>query len=154
MELEALLQNQSYVEREMLDVALDYWFNDQEDRRSPFPDYIKSDLRVTAVTIFLKWTGKLTDESKKEINDEILIERFEEILFEEAYKMVISDDEKLTIKYPFMLRIGDIVKDKNRPESTVMKRELTKNGDMAYLKVTLQENGSEKTWETSFELPE
>lgn len=154
MEVEALIDSQDYIEYEMIEVSLNYWYNDQEDRRSPFPDYIKSDLRTAAVTSFLNWTKKLSSDAKKEINDEILIEKFEECLFEEAYKMVMTEDEKITVKYPFMIRCGDRVNYKDKPESIVVNRELENEGDTKYMKVTFEEMESGQTWNTLFELPE
>lgn len=154
MEVEALMNSQSYIDPEMIEVAIDYWYNDQEGKRSPFPDYIKSDLRKTAIINFLNWANKLTPEAKKEIEDEILIERFEEFLFEEAHKMVISDEEKITIKYPFMLRLSDRVNHLDKPQSTVVKREIVSEGDSKFLKVYFEEEETGKLWDTLFELPE
>lgn len=154
MEVEALIGSQDYIDPEMLEVAIEYWYKGQEDRRSPFPDYIKSDLRKAAIIGFLDWSKKLSPDAKKEINDEILAERFEEFLFEEAYKMVMTEDEKITVKYPFMLRVEDRVNHDGKPASIVVKREITKQGDNTYLKVIFEEEESGKLWDTLFELPE
>lgn len=154
MEVEALIGSQDYIDPEMLEVAIEYWYNGQEDRRSPFPDYIKSDLRKAAIVGFLDWSKKLSADAKKEINDEILAERFEEFLFEEAYKMVMTEEEKITVKYPFILRVDDRVNHDGKPASIVVKREITKEGDSTYLKVFFEEEESGKLWDTLFELPE
>ena len=153
MSIESYFEGNQFKENEMLDVSIDYWFSDHDEIRSPFPDYIKSDLRGEAIDKFMEWTSKLSVEARKEINDEILLERFEEILFECANKMVISDDEKITIKYPFILRVGDTVKDHKRPESIVTAREICQNGDEILLKIKLKECETNEIWDTTFELP-
>lgn len=149
-----LLETQKTIDPEMIEAAIDFWFNNKDEIRSPFPDYIKKDLLDAAISRFMEWDKKITVEARKEINDEILAERFEEILFEEAHKMVITDDEKITIKYPFMLRIGDLTKSENGIESKVIAREIKDNDDTSFLHVTLEEIISGKKWETSFELYE
>lgn len=154
MEIDLILSKQSYIEREMIEVALDFWYNDHEKMRSPFPDYIKSDLKVAATQKFVEWANKLTPEGKKEINDEILLERYEELLFEEALKMVITEDEKITVKYPFMLRVGDHVAKGDKPASEVVGREIVVNNDTSYLKITFSELESGTVWDSSFEVPE
>jgi len=154
MEIDLILNKQNYIEREMIDVSLDFWFKDHDDIRSPFPDYIKSDLKVAAVEKFVNWANKLTPDGKKEVNDEILIERFEEVLFEEALKMVITEDEKITIKYPFMLRIGDQVAAGEKPASEVVEREIVSINDTAYLKIKFSALEGGTVWDSSFELPE
>lgn len=152
-EIDLLIEKQDYIDKEMIDVSIEYWFRDHDNIRSPFPDYIKSDLKGNAVKKFLTWAGKLTPEGKKEINDEILLERFEELLFEEAIKMVMTEDEKITIKYPFMLRMGDKVKEGEKPESIVVGREITSENDTSYLKITFEETANGKKWDSSFEIP-
>src|SRR5574343_918715 len=146
-EIDLLIEKQDYIDGEMVKVSIDYWFRDHDNVRSPFPDYIKSDLKGNAVKKFLIWSEKLTPDSKKEINDEILIERFEEILFEEALKMVMSEDEKITIKYPFIFRVGDKVAKGEKPESTVVARELTSENNTPFLKITFEEIESGNKWE-------
>jgi hypothetical protein len=152
-EIDLLIEKQDYIDREMIDVSFEFWFRDHDNVRSPFPDYIKSDLKTSAVKNFLEWSAKLTPEAKKEINDEILLERFEEIMFEEALKMVMSEEEKITVKYPFMLRIGDKVAQGEKPESLVVAREIMLDNDTPYLKVTFAETANGNKWESSFEIP-
>jgi len=154
MDSNSLLENKTMVENEMMEVSFDYWFNDHDDIRSPIPDYIKSELRDKATESFVKWASKLTDLAKKEINDEIMLERFEEVMFEEAIKLVQTEEERITIKYPFMHRIDDHVKDGVHPESKVVKRVIITENDTAFLNVTFSELETGKVWETNFEVPE
>lgn len=150
------LSSQSYIESEMIEAALFFWFNNKEHIRSPFPDYIRTNLETDAIHLFLDWSEKLTDKAKKEINDDILAEKFEEILFETAIKMVMTEDEKLTIRYPFMVRIGDLIKDTSNleTESQIIDRWYFKNGDIAIMKVKTKNTTTGEIKESEFELPE
>lgn len=158
VEIEIKLKSQNYIEPEMIVAAFEFWFNDSGHIRSPFPLYIHDDLRNKAIDKFLNWSAQINEKAKKEINDEILAEKFEEILFELAEGMVLTEDEKLTIKYPFMIRIGDAIKDKQQtdenPESKVIDRWVLKKGDEAFMKVKCKNTVSGVEWETEFELPE
>ena len=140
----------------MIETAFNFWFNDHEHIRSPFPVYIREMLKEKTTNKFFDWTAKISERAKKEINDVIVAEKFEEILSETASEMVLTEDEKLTILYPFMPRIGDVINPKDSPdgESKVIDRTHRKRGDNAFLKVKLKTIDSEKEWETEFELPE
>jgi hypothetical protein len=68
--------------------------------------------------------------------------------------MVLTEDEKLTIRYPFMMRVGDIVNVKevpvrqdgrtpssigeNEAASEVIDRFFLKKGDFSFMKVKLK----------------
>ncbi len=157
-DMEKKLKSQNYIEAEMINAAFEFWYTDDEHLRSPFPSYIRDMLRINATDKFIDWSQQISEEAKKDINDEILAEKFEEIIFEQALQIVLTEDEKLTIRYPFMLRIGDTVQVKDVPgnerSSTVTDRYYEKRGDTAYLKVKLKNIASGETWETEFELPE
>lgn len=158
IEIENKLKSQSYIEPEMIEAAFDFWFTDRDHIRSPFPFYIREKLRLSAVDKFLSWSSQISEKAKKDINDEILAEKFEEILFELALDMVLTEDEKLTIRYPFLARIGDVLEDKNAPggaaESKVIDRCFIKRGDTAFMKLRLKNTSLDEEWETEFELPE
>ncbi|MCC7051592.1 MAG: hypothetical protein IT239_07435 [Bacteroidia bacterium] len=157
-EVENKINTQSYIDPGMIEAALNFWFSNSEHLRSPFPVYIREDLQNKAVLKFLEWGGQISSEAKREINDEILAEKFEEILFEIAHNMVLTEDEKLTIKYPFMPRVGDHI-NASTPQgqegkSQVMDRFYHKKGDEVFLKIKLKNSTTEEVWETDFELPE
>ncbi len=137
---------------DMIEAAINFWFNGQDEVRSPFPDYIKPELYKLSSKRFNEWVAKLNDEARKELNDEILAERFEEILFEAAYQLVQQEDERITIKYPFMPRVNDSVKQEGKPESVVIAREIKKEADHSFMLVYFSETESGKKWNTSFEL--
>jgi len=156
--IENKLKSQSYIEPEMIEAAFAFWYTDREHVRSPFPYYIRENLRTAAIDKFLNWSSQISDKAKKDINDEILAEKLEEIIFELAIDMVLTEDEKLTLRYPFLIRIGDIIKAKDAPaekgDSQVTDRWSLKRGDHAFMKVKLKNIVSGEKWETEFELPE
>ncbi len=72
------------------------------------------------------------------------MEKFEEILFSQAHKFAETEEEKLTIKYPFCLRTGDIVL-KEDAQNIITERKVRKKGsqlfmDIVFEKVDLKEN--------------
>lgn len=139
---------------DMIQAAFDFWFSSEEQHlRSPFPEYIRSKLKPQAIETFEKWLNNLKPAAKDEMNDEMFAERFEEVLFETASKLVITDDENITILYPFMPRVGDVVKDHHKEDGIIVDRSIQKEKDNKYLKVTLKKLDNEETWETSFALP-
>lgn len=156
--MEEKLKSQNYIEKEMIDAAFHFWLTDTQHLRSPFPIYIREQLKEKATAKFIDWANQISDKAKKEINDEILAEKFEEIIFECALKLVFTDDERLTIRYPFMPRKNDIIHDNNEKsnhgECLVIDRIYYKKDDHAFLKVKLKSVASCEIWETEFELPE
>lgn len=158
LEIENKLRSQNYIEPGMIEAAFNFWFSDHDHVRSPFPYYMRDKLRLVAIEKFLAWSRLISDKAKKDINDEILAEKFEEILFELAVDMVLTEDEKLTIRYPFLVRIGDTILAKDAPdgrgESKVIDRWYVKRDDNAFMKVKLKNTASAEEWETEFELPE
>lgn len=139
-------------ESQMIKAACDFWFNDHEHIRSPFPDYIRSKLKTEAINRFSNWVENLLPEAEEEMNDEMMAEKFEEILFETAIPLLITEDEKITTLYPFMPRVGDKVKDQNK-EGIVSDRHIYKDNDKKFLKVKFESIDDDDSWETSFELP-
>lgn len=143
---------ESSVEKsEMIEAAFEFWFKDNQHIRSPFPEYIRQKLKQNAVAKFSRWVNNLKSEAKDEMNEEMIAEKFEQILFEEAVKLVMTEDEKITLHYPFLPRIGDRVFDENNEVGLIQSRYIQQEKDHGYLKVKLEKES--KIWETSFELP-
>lgn len=137
--------------------ALKFWFADNEHIRSPFPGYIQVAVQKAAVNRFSKWVEHLNDIAKDDVNEEILAEKFEENLFECGLELVETEDEKITLLYPFLPRIGDPVSRSSEEvahlPSTVSNRKLSVEGDSKYLNLEMVETESGKRWETQIELP-
>ena len=142
---------------ELVRQALRFWFADNDHIRSPFPQYIQVETQRQSVKKFGEWLDHLTEKAKDDVNDEILAEKFEECLFEAALELVEEEDERITLLYPFLPRIGDPVSSQVEGPahlpSHVKARKLVSEGDNKYLQLSMQENVSDKTWETKMELP-
>ena len=138
---------------ELVDQTFKFWFSDNEHIRSPFPSYIHTELKELATDRFFKWASSVKPEAKEELNDEIIGEKFEEIIFEIATTLIKTDDEKITILYPFLPRVGDKIENPDEPESLVVDRALSKDGDHNFLNLTLEKVETKEKWETKFELP-
>ena len=141
---------------EMVEQIFRFWFQAQDHIRSPFPEYILVTLKKQSVDSFFQWASKLNDKAKDDVNDEVISEKFEEIIFETAQELVKSEDEKITINFPFMPRVGDVI---NNPEigtaekSIVKSRSIVKEGDSSFLNVISENQTDHSLWETRFELP-
>lgn len=140
---------------ELVEQTFNFWFTDNDHIRSPFPEYIRPILKEKSVDGFFKWVSNLNPKAKEEVNDEMVAEKFEEIIFETALNMVVTEDEKITIQYPFLPRVGDEIYANETPDliSNIIDRVLLKEGDDSFLKVKAEEFATKKVWETKFELP-
>lgn len=140
---------------ELVEQAFEFWFNNKDQHiRSPFPEYIRPDLKRIATESFHKWINNLSDGAEKEVNDDVIAEKFEEIIFEEGLKLVLTEDEKISINYPFLPRVDDLINLNNDLEkSKVIDRSVVKEDDRVFLTVTLEKAANEERWETRFELP-
>lgn len=141
---------------DLVESTFNFWFNDNEHIRSPFPVYIQPQLKREATEKFFEWVDGIKENAKDELNDEIISEKFEEIIFEKAMNLVITNDEKITIQYPFLPRTGDIIyqnAELNTGKSSIIDRLLTKEADHTFLKIYLLNEESNEKWETMFELP-
>jgi hypothetical protein len=142
---------------EMIEQAFDFWFNDREHIRSPFPEYIRPQLKILATEKFYNWASNLNEKAKDEINEDIVCERFEEIIFETALDLVLTEDEKITIKYPFLPRVDDSIYEDAETmsgQSTIVFRTIIKEGDHSFMLVKMKKADTGEKWETQFELPE
>ena len=92
---------------EMIQQTFAFWFSDRSHVRSPFPFYIQSAVKELAVDAFHAWMAKLNPKANEEINEEIAQEKFEEVLFQQASALVKTDDEVMTLRFPFLPRVGD-----------------------------------------------
>lgn len=151
------LDQNTFESVELVEQTFKYWFSDHEHVRSPFPDYIHDKLKEKSTELFFKWVSQLDPKGKDEIDDEIVGEKFEEIIFETASALVKTEDERVTILYPFLPRIGDQIQNetdnKTKNGSIVVNRNLVKEGDESYLRIELSNSSTNENWETKFELP-
>lgn len=147
------LDNTTVESSELVEQTFKFWFTDNEHIRSPFPDYIRRALKEQATSKFYLWASGLDPKAKDEVNDEMVGEKFEEIIFETAIPLIKTEDERITILYPFLPRLGDKLNDDNQNESEITSRFIEKNGDNSYLQLTCKRIDTGDSWKTSFELP-
>ncbi len=140
----------------LVEAACDFWFRDNPRVRSPFPEHIHGTLKQNAQTAFLQWVEDNQDQDDEEPDNEELVGVFEMFLFGEALKLVDTEDREaaLTIHYPFMPRLGDIVDDDTHGQSRVIERKLDEKEDKKlYMIVSLESNASREVWQTEFLIP-
>jgi hypothetical protein len=140
----------------LVEVGCAFWFNDNEQVRSPFPKEIQPEVKRRAQTEYLMWLDNLTDKDKEEVDDDEMVSVFEGFLFGEGLKMAGENkpDLALTLHFPFMPRVGDLVSDETRGESRVVERRVeSKEDNQPFMIVVLQAVKSKETWQTEFMLP-
>lgn len=149
----SLIEEDNLRTSEFLEEAFKFWYNDNHHIRSPFPNYIHNQLREESTVKFLDWLNNVHPEAKAEFSDEVIAEKFEEILFDLALKMVNTEDEKISILYPFLPRQGDKLKDNNHVENVITNRFIKKEVDNNYLFLSCINQETNVKWETSMVLP-
>lgn len=136
--------------------TFDFWFQSHEHIRTPFPEYILDELKEKSLLKFSRWLKNLKDETKQEMEDEALCVHFEEIIFETALGLVKTEDEKITIRYPFLPRLNDIFYENATLQigaSVVISRNIIRVGDVQSLNLVLNKVDTQELWNTKFELP-
>lgn len=153
-EFNTFIKQQDFVGNDFFEESFKFWFNDNEHIRTPFPVNIQEELKEKTFRVFMEWVFELSDEEKSKLENEEIAGIFEMILFNQAIGMVEDEDQKITICYPFLPRLGDVVDDKDRGSSKVIDRKLdVKENEKKYLKVKLKSESVLQEWETEFELP-
>ena len=153
-QFETFIKEQDFIGSDFFEESFKFWFEDNESVRTPFPAGIQNELKEKTFRVFMEWVFELSDEEKLGLKSEEIVEVFEMILFNQAIELVHDEDGKITICYPFMPRLGDVVDDKEKGASKVIGRKLDINeNEKKYLKIQLQKEGILEEWETEFELP-
>lgn len=136
----------------MINSMLQFWYQGNDDIRCPFPLEIQGSLIEMSCQKALMWYDKLSPEEHNKLKLDQVVEHFENLIFEEALNLVSHEDDKITIQYPFMPRIGDQIKHEDKPESMVVKREIVCIKEVMYLQVDFQNRTNKEKWTTRFEL--
>ncbi len=139
----------------LVEAGCAFWFNDNEHGRSPFPNEIQPEVKRGAEKEYLMWLANLTEKDRQEVTDDEMVSVFERFLFAEGLKLVGKDDPELslTLHYPLMPRVGDLVKDETRGESRVIERRLEVKNKKPFMVVVLRVAESGESWQTEFMLP-
>ena len=140
----------------LVEVGCAYWFNDNEEVRSPFPAEIQSEVKRRAQKEILDFLASLTEQDAQAMNDDEMVSIFEGFLFTEGLKLIDKDDRDLalTLNFPFLPRVGDLVNNETKGESCVIERRVeAKEDNKPFMVVDLQVIESKETWQTEFMLP-
>ncbi len=150
------LKQQTLIKREFVDAAFNYWLEDNGDNRTPFPQYMLDELRECTLRLFLEWTFQIEDQNT--INPELLSSKFNEIIIMVGLDLARTDEDRLTIQYPDLPRIGDAVhvhvSKKKTKEGNVIFRELVEDKGNKSMRVVVRFPDTGEEWETGFDLSE
>jgi hypothetical protein len=149
---ESLEYTKLIVETRFLKPGFDYWFSNHEHIRTPFPLKIKEETKSNTTAIFMDWVEGLKQEEFDAMTDDEFAEMFETILFNEAIKLVENEDEKLTIIYPFLPRVCDIVNHQDYGKGKIIKRKEIIENNKKMFEVSVQSVSNDQIWKTQFEL--
>ena len=153
-EFNTFIKEQDFVGSDFFEESFKFWYNDNEHIRTPFPIEIQDSLKELTFRVLMEWVFELSDTEKSNMGNDEIVETFEMILFNQAMELVKDEDQKITICYPFLPRIGDVVEDKENGASKVIGRKMdVKKDEKKYLKVKLKSETAVQEWETEFELP-
>ncbi|MCP4859193.1 MAG: hypothetical protein GY903_32400 [Fuerstiella sp.] len=139
----------------LVEVGCLYWFNDNEEVRSPFPLEIQPEAKRRAQQQFLDFQANLAEEESQAMTDDEMVSLFEGFLFGAGLKLIDADDVDLalTLNYPFMPRVGDVVDNETKGGSCVIERRVESKESKPFMVVLLQVVESKETWQTEFLLP-
>lgn len=154
-EFQDYIKEQKVIDKDFIEQSFQFWFVDNEHIRSPFPSLIKEELKEKTFRVFMEWVYELKEEELTEMKDEDYVEMFENILFNQATQLIDSSDvdSLITVNYPFLPRLGDVVDDKENGASRVVRREIQKkDDDKVYMTLSMESESSAK-WESKFVLP-
>ncbi len=153
-EFEIFEKEQDFLGSDFFEESFKFWFSDNEHIRTPFPESIHEALKKKTLRDLLEWVYELSDTEKEQLENKEIVETFEMILFNQAIGLVSDEDQKITICYPFLPRLGDVVDDQKNGKSIIVERKLdVKKDEKKYLKVKLKSEIVSSEWETEFELP-
>ncbi len=154
IELDRMIKKQDFLGADFFEASFNFWFKDNEQIRTPFPAKIRPELKEHTSRLFVDWILELSDEEKLKLEKEEIAEVFEMFLFNQALGLVENEEQRITISYPFLPRVGDVVDDKLRGSSIVIERQMkVKEDNKKYLKLNLKSKSASVEWETEFELP-
>lgn len=154
-EFQDYIKSQKVIDKDFIEQSFQFWFVDNEHIRSPFPNSIKDALKEKTFRVFMEWVYELKEDELKEMKDEDYVEMFENILFNQATQLIDSSDidTLITVNYPFLPRLGDVVDDKENGASRVVRREIQKkDDDKVYMTLSMEAKSNVK-WESKFVLP-
>ena len=140
----------------LIEAACEFWFHDNDRVRSPFPAHIQPELKRNAQRCYLEWLEQVEGPDRGEMSSDELASSFELFLFREALALVGEEDPDLvlTLNFPFVPRVGDLVRDATRGESRVTERRLEQKEDgKLTMTLSVEVEGSGGRWESECQIP-
>lgn len=154
-ELKDLEQSRTIISTKFIEPGFEYWFTNHEYVRSPFPPATRVLLKERTSNLLFEWIESLKETDHKSMKEDEFVEMFETILFNEAMKLVEDDDQQLSIAYPFLPRLGDLVNHQiNGNGKIVSRKEIVSNKNKKLFELSVFSQKSGRTWEAQFELPD
>lgn len=155
MTQEATLPIDAVRQSPLFSEAITFWFTGNGHLRSPFKPEWRQQVETTAAEKFHTWLSGLKEDARHSVNDVIVSEKLEEIIFDSAMGLATTEEERITILYPFLPRVGDpISKDGSADvDSVVTARAIVKEGQDKRMTVSAKRTANNEVWETAFELP-
>lgn len=142
-------REQEIVGETFLSEGFAYHFDDNADLRSPFPAYTHDALVQNTFQRIMHWAF---EQDKTRVTDEILTSVFQSILVEEGQKLVATDDERLSIAYPELPRLGDTTNIAEKGVYKISRRHLYQKEDALFLKIFLQNTLTGHVMEADYEV--
>ncbi len=150
------LEHQTLIGQDFIEAAFRDWLEDSDDYRCPFPEAMREELSEKTFRLFMEWTFQLDNSTP--ISSDVLSEKFGEIIQNVGLSLAQTDDERITIQYPGLPRVGDKV---NFHDSVtemrtgeIIQRYLIENTGKKEIRVRVRYSDTAEEWETSFELNE
>ena len=153
-EYEQRLNEQTLIGQDFVEASFTNWLEDTEDYRCPFPERMRDELAQRTLRLFMEWIFQLKNPGA--ISGEELSVKFGEIIQTVGWSLAESEDEKLSISFPSLPRVGDSVTfrspaGKVESNGEILRRQLVKTEQGQEMRVTvLLDTGEE--YETGFEL--
>lgn len=107
-EFKKKISEQKLIGADFFEGAFKFWFEDNKQFKCPFPEWMHDELKKRSYRKFMEWVIELEDEKIKSQN---LSDKYGDIVEEIALSLAETEDEKISILYPELPRVGDLFHD-------------------------------------------
>lgn len=137
------------------------WFNlylsDSPGYRSPFPKYMIKDLKEIVFYKFELWLNSFSKQELNNITQKQIKKKFEELFKKIGLKLAKKEEDKISIQYPYIPRIGDEFHDpKSDPNhkkiGKIMDRFIIREKNKKIVRLILKNKNSKKNEHIDFEI--
>jgi|WetSurMetagenome_2_1015567.scaffolds.fasta_scaffold559911_1 hypothetical protein len=156
-EYQQRLEQQTMIGQDFMEAAFADWFQDSDTFRSPFPETMRDELSELTFRHFMEWTFQRL-EQEAPISAEELGEKFSEIIRTIGLSLAKGEQERLSIYYPDLPRIGDPVTfheaNGEERQGVVTQRYLVNADGHPQLRLVGHYQDSPEEWESSLTVEE